>query len=103
MKESILRECGMKIRMSWRGQGLRIILTPLDGHCRRDRREVDLGKSEGSFRGRWFTAGAAARIRSHDASGAVGGPDESRFWRPGRIVRVDTSDALGDFLVIPRF
>ena len=53
--------------------------------------------------GRWFTAGAAARIRSHDASGAVGGPDESRFWRPGRIVRVDTSDALGDFLVIPRF
>ena len=65
--------------------------------------EVDRGESEGSFRGRWFIAGAAARIRSHDVPGAVRGSDESRFWRSGRIVRVDTSDALGDFLVIPRF
>ncbi len=39
--------------------------------------EVDRGESEGSFRGRWFIAGAAARIRSHDAHGvrdAVGRP-----------------------------
>lgn len=38
-----------------------------------------------------------------DAPGAVGDPDESRFWRPGRIVRVGTPGAFGDFRVIPRF
>ena len=61
-------------------------------------RQVPGSRSEGGG-----SSGRPPGSSPRDAPGAVGNPDESQFWRPGRIVRVDTLDVLGDFRVIPRF
>ena len=49
----------------------------------------------------WSTGRSAGSVFV-GARGRSAGSIGSWFWRPGRIVRADTPDALGDFRMIPR-